>query len=314
MAIKVSIINFKGGVGKTTLCFHLSAYLAKKYKVLVIDVDHQSSLSIVILGGKLWEKCSDERKTSNRIFESFCNRRVEMPGSEIIFSNPFHAKNEKYNFYPNLDLLPAQFELDDTEIELASTTIGGPTLSEWEKRTLMSLWIDRVKANENYDFILFDCPPATKLVSQNAIAASDFYIIPVIPDEMSTRGVTHFMNLVDNKIDNKLKYLHDSAQVSEIDTPKAYVEKTMPACIVPFMAKPAGNSTSGMTSLHTRNIWALKRQHKGLVLNSIVKNLSGVPESMDLGWPVWNAYASNATKNVINMMKSVCEEIEGRLN
>jgi cellulose biosynthesis protein BcsQ len=46
---RVSVINFKGGVGKTTLSLHLAAFLAREHRVLMIDVDHQSSLSIVIL-------------------------------------------------------------------------------------------------------------------------------------------------------------------------------------------------------------------------------------------------------------------------
>jgi len=57
MAIKIAVINFKGGVGKTTLAFHLATYLARadfeNKRVLVVDVDHQSSLSIVVLGEKL---------------------------------------------------------------------------------------------------------------------------------------------------------------------------------------------------------------------------------------------------------------------
>ena len=132
MSKKVSVINFKGGVGKTTLAFHLAAHLAQKHTVLVIDVDHQSSLSIVMLGGELWEKAASNRKTSNTIFESFCNRKVAMPGDEIINKNPLHARSPAHDFYPNLDLVSAQFELDDTEIELASTTVGSATVSEWQ--------------------------------------------------------------------------------------------------------------------------------------------------------------------------------------
>lgn len=73
MAKKISVINFKGGVGKTTLSFHLATYLARTARVLVIDVDHQSSLSIVLMGGANWEEAATTRKTCNTIFESFCN-------------------------------------------------------------------------------------------------------------------------------------------------------------------------------------------------------------------------------------------------
>src|ERR1700741_5160843 len=103
MTKKISVINFKDGAAKTTLSFHLAAHLAEKSRVLVIDVDHQSSLSIVMLGGTLWEKAAKNRKTSNTIFESFCNRKVVMPSDDVITKNPLHARDSRYDFYPNLD-------------------------------------------------------------------------------------------------------------------------------------------------------------------------------------------------------------------
>ncbi len=201
----VAIINFKGGVGKTTVSYHLAAFLARDHRVLLIDVDHQSSLSIVVLGSLLWDKCVKEQKTVNRVFESFCNRRIPMPDDEIIIKNVIGERNKNdQGYYPNLDFVSAQFELDDTEIDLASTNYGNASLSDWEKRTLLASWLDKVKAHEKYDYVIFDCPPATKIVSQNALAASRSYVIPVIPDDISSRGVTHFRNLVQNKIDGKL--------------------------------------------------------------------------------------------------------------
>jgi chromosome partitioning protein len=128
---KVSVINFKGGVGKTTLSLHLAARLAVNHRVLVVDVDHQSSLSIVVLGDRLWQKCVKEQRTVNRIFESFCNRRTPMPKQDIIIKNAFGEKDPDCKlFYPNLDFVSAQFELDDTEIDLASTNYGNPMLSD----------------------------------------------------------------------------------------------------------------------------------------------------------------------------------------
>jgi chromosome partitioning protein len=132
---KTSIINFKGGVGKTTLALHLATYLATDHKVLLVDVDHQSSLSIVILGSALWEKQVKAQKTVNRVFESFCNRKIPMPKGEIIVPNPIGAREVSYaQWYPNLDFVSAQFELDDTEIDLASTTYGNANLSDWQER------------------------------------------------------------------------------------------------------------------------------------------------------------------------------------
>jgi chromosome partitioning protein len=313
MAKKVSIINFKGGVGKTTLSFHLAAHLAQKAKVLVIDVDHQSSLSIVMLGGKLWEKAARTRKTSNTVFESFCNRKVVMPGDEIIAKNPLHARNETYDLYPTLDLVPAQFELDDTEIELASTTVGSATVSEWQKRTLLAEWLDKINVERAYDYVIFDCPPATKLVSQNALAASDYFIIPVIPDAMSSRGVTHFRKLVTDKIDKKLTFLKAGAGISDTDTPKSYTPITKMAGIVPFLAKHAGNAASGLTNIHTEQLVSLRKLWGNDMIQTVVKNYTGVAEAMDAGWPVWTAYETQNIKKSIPMMRNACVELEARL-
>jgi chromosome partitioning protein len=313
MSQKVSVINFKGGVGKTTLAFHLAAHLAQKHTVLVIDVDHQSSLSIVMLGGTLWEKAASDRKTSNTIFESFCNRKVAMPGQEIIHKNPLHARRPAYDLYPTLDLVPAQFELDDTEIELASTTVGSATVSEWQKRTLLAEWLDKINASEVYDYIIFDCPPATKLVSQNALAASDYFIIPVIPDVMSSRGVTHFRNLVAEKIDKKLAFLKVGAGISEKDTPRSYVPITKMAAIVPFLAKHAGNAVSGLTNIHTEQLSSLRTLWGKDLTKTVVKNYTGVAEAMDAGWPVWTAYETQNIKKSAQMLRDACSEIEARL-
>ncbi|MDR9862585.1 ParA family protein [Pseudomonas baetica] len=312
MAKKISVINFKGGVGKSTLTFHLAAHLAHTSRVLVVDVDHQSSLSIVMMGPDLWQAAVNGRTTCNSIFESFCNRRVAMPGAEIIHKNILHTRQPKYDFYPSLDLVPAQFELDDTEIEMASTTMGSPIVSEWHKRTLLAEWLDSVGADDNYDYILFDCPPATKLVSQNALAASDYFVIPVIPDVMSSRGVTHFRKLVTVKIDQKLEFLRTNAGIASAEIPKAYCPVTKMAAIVPFMAKPSGNAASGLTNIHTEQLVALRRQWKGDIIKQVVTSLTGVPEALDQGWPVWTAYKTDNIIRAIPMMKAACIEVVAR--
>lgn len=182
-----------------------------------------------------------------------------MPGDEIIIRDVM-GLNRSRNPYPNLDLVPAQFELDDTEIDLASTFASNPALSDWEKRTLLAEWLDEIDADSTYDYVIFDCPPATKIVSQNALAASDGYIVPVIPDELSSRGVTHFAGLVDRKIDQKLAFLKESAQVAGDQIPNNFEPSTEMIAIVPSLVKTSGNAASGMTNIHTTQLGALRRQ------------------------------------------------------
>jgi len=312
---KVSVINFKGGVGKTTLSLHLAAFLAREQRVLLVDVDHQSSLSIVVLGPKLWEKCVKGHRTINRVFESFCNRKISMPNAEIVIKNAFGERNKRFeDFYPNLDFVSAQFELDDTEIDLASTNYGNANLSDWEKRTLLGEWLDQIDAQKQYDYVIFDCPPATKIVSQNALAASDSYVIPVIPDDLSSRGVTHFRNLVQNKIDEKLAYLRANAPIHENAIPQNYVPKTRLAGIAVFLVKHAGRASSGYTNIHTEQIAALRRTWKNDVIDTIGKNMIGVPEAVNAGFPVWNWTAQNVTRAVKNMMTDICDELKARID
>ncbi|WP_448658655.1 ParA family protein [Sphingomonas sp. CJ99] len=308
----VSIINFKGGVSKTTLSFHLSCFLARSNRVLLIDVDHQSSLSLVVLRSA-WQARVASGLTVNRIFESFTNRRIPMPGDEIIVRNPMR-RGPSFDMYPRLDLVPAQFELDDTEIDLASTFSGNPALSDWEKRTLLAAWLDSIDADANYDYVLFDCPPATKIVSQNALACSDGYIVPVIPDELSSRGVTHFSALVENKIDEKLKFLSNSARIPEDQIPDAYVPDTQMAAIVPSLVKSAGNAASGMTNIHTEQLAALRRQWGASVVNTVGKHYIGVPEATNAGLPVWNYWGQNAKRGVRTMMNNICSELKVKID
>ena len=114
MAKRVSIINFKGGVGKTTLAFHLATGLSRYHdavRVLLVDMDHQSSLSILCLGPDAWGEAVQEERTIDEVFKPFVGRRPELPNSELIIQNPMGRSS-----YATLDLVPASLQLDDTEI------------------------------------------------------------------------------------------------------------------------------------------------------------------------------------------------------
>lgn len=315
---KISVINFKGGVGKTTVSLHLATYLARDHRVLLIDVDHQSSLSIVVLGAALWEARVKAQLTVNRVFESFCNRKIPMPKEEIIVKNPIYERHKRRpyyeDFYPNLDFVSAQFELDDTEIDLASTNFGNPMLSEWQKRTLLADWLDIINASENYDYVIFDCPPATKIVSQNTLAASDSFVIPVIPDDLSSRGVTHFRGLVQTKIDAKLAYIKSTSNISDKEAPKNYVPTTRLAGIVPFLVRYAGRALSGYSNIHTEQLASLRRKWKSDVIETNGKYYTGIAEAINSGWPVWNHQSRNVTFDVESMMTNICSELKTRID
>ena len=236
-----------------------------------------------------------------------------MPGREIIIERPFMVRDNPQNFYPNLSFVAAQFELDDTEIDLASTNIGNVAQSDWEKRTLLAAWLDRIDAEQHYDFVIFDCPPATKIVSQNALACSDSYVIPVIPDELSSRGVTHFQALVSRKIDTHLEYLKETARIPEEHIPRNYVKGTKIAAIAPYLAKQSPGAASGFTNIHTERMAALRKQFGDVIIKTVGKNYIGIPEAVNAGWPVWNYWGNNARPSVSAMMRKICVELKERI-
>jgi len=183
-----------------------------------------------------------------------------MPKAEIVIKNAIGERNKKTkDFYPNLDFVSAQFELDDTEIDLASTTYGNANLSDWEKRTLLAGWLDQIDAHKHYDYVVFDCPPATKIVTKTLLLRAIPMLSRSYQMNLSSRGVTHFRNLVHDKIDGKLAYLKSSARVPDTDVPKNFVPDTRLAGIVPFLVKHAGRARSGYTNIHTEQIAALRR-------------------------------------------------------
>ncbi|MBI2868779.1 MAG: AAA family ATPase [Chloroflexi bacterium] len=153
---RICIVNFKGGVGKTTLALHLACGLATygESEVLLVDVDHQSTLSVVCLGGRRWDTAVGAGKTVDAIFQHFVKQNRPVPGLDIVSVRPYASGSNSWTYGgqpPKLDLVPSTLELDETELDLSSTTVGGAIESEWAKRSLICQWIDQNDIANKYD-------------------------------------------------------------------------------------------------------------------------------------------------------------------
>ena len=194
----ISMINWKGGVGKTTCAVNIAAEWAYRgYNVLLIDIDAQASASAYLYTE---EKYKDEY--FNPIAKALRSRREEQTAKQIaikksifgifwdairddmLFSKENGVKKSLADLH-NLDLIPATFYLNELEQEIpsASSTQG---LSPFN---IMKLGLNRHQILEDYNYILIDCPPNLNLITLNAIFASDYFIIPTIPDMLSTLGL-----------------------------------------------------------------------------------------------------------------------------
>ena len=301
MAKRISIINFKGGVGKTTLAFHLGTGLARYYdgkKVLLVDVDHQSSLSVICLGTDQWDECSQEKRTINEVFRLFVGRSVMPNDGSIVVKHPMSGKGLRDYIpahYRSMDLVPANLELDNLEIELTASYHGDGTNSEWNKRTLICRWIEEAGIDDLYDYIIFDCPPATKVVSQNAIAASHGYVIPVVPEAVMQFGVPHLIDLIKEGIDHRLKRYADESK----DEPRmAHVPDTKLVGVVVTRIQSGGPSDyTNDATVNLRDLQGLVLRPRGHdLLEPYIRQGVAVSESLRAGVPVYDRKDSRNVK------------------
>ena len=149
----ISLINQKGGVGKTTTSINLSASLALLgKKVLLIDLDPQCNATTGIGLNK-----GDIEKSIYNVFN----------GTSTIQDAIVKTK------YKNLYVLPANINLAGIDIELEQTE----TLESVSKSERLKEHINKIK--DLYDYIIIDCPPALGIITTNALTASNSVIIPV---------------------------------------------------------------------------------------------------------------------------------------
>lgn len=282
MAKRISVINFKGGVGKTTLAFNLAAGLSGFHgsRVLLVDMDHQSSLSIVCLGPVRWRQVAEAGSTVNRLFSEF---GADLPGREVVHQADIAQ-------YSNIDIVPAQLDLDDTEVELTASHQGNAIRSEWNKRTLLCRWIEETGVADDYDYMLFDCAPATKIVSQNAIAASHGYIVPVVPEAVMERGAPHLRNMVKSGIDERLKALAALGSRRSM-----WVPDTELVGLAITRIQRAGNAESGYTNEHTAHLRSMQRQWGDDLMAPYILQGTGVSAALSDRVPV---YSRAGTQNI----------------
>lgn len=308
MAKRLSVINFKGGVGKTTLAFHLATGLVRFHdgiRVLLVDMDHQSSLSILCLGAKEWERAVEEARTVDEIFRPFLGHAGAFPGDEIIIA---HAKKRQQ--YTNLDLVPASLHLDDTEIELTASHQGNAIQSEWNKRTLICRWLEESGIESEYDYIIFDCPPATKIVSQNAIAASHGYIIPVVPEAVMERGAPHLHEMVKSGIDGRLKAL------ASMGDPRAMFVPETKLIGLAITRIQTSRGYSGYTDDHTQHLTSLERYWGKSLAKPYIVQGTGLSQALAEGVPVYDrSYTQNVGgRGLHDQYKKLAAELKKRID
>lgn len=177
MARKISFINYKGGVGKTSLIVNTAASLTQLgQRVLLFDLDTQSNASIWLLRLERWNKINAAGEGA--VFSIFAPGQARL--KDLVVKDVVLDKTGK-QIMPGLDLVPTTFNLVDLEGEY----VGDP------KRPPYLLFQQQLAEIEaNYDYILFDCPPNILRASQCGIFSSHEIYVPANPDALSLIGFT----------------------------------------------------------------------------------------------------------------------------
>lgn len=182
MAVTISIINNKGGVGKTTstgIMAELLAYVGSK--VLVIDLDQQSNLSMML--GAYQE---DSEDVINGIEQSDDLNIAD------IFKYRFRDKEKVANCIyhtgiPNLDIIPSSKRHKNTQLNIQANETGN-------NNVILRKAINTIK--DDYDFILIDNAPANDVLTVNSMFTSDLIIIPVRMEGFSYKGLKETLDTI----------------------------------------------------------------------------------------------------------------------
>jgi chromosome partitioning protein len=180
-AKKIFVGNYKGGVGKTTSIYQIARHIANNdKKVLLIDLDPQCSLS---------EICIDNRKSLYELPQSECLNYVYDMWIKLK-SYPINEDEQENNlFYIPSNIFYNGGGLDEIAMKMNNDLEDLPVLQQF---------MQKHEIEEEYDYILFDCPPSNNVITQGAFLFSDYYIIPTILQTMSVRGIAHYVKTVEN--------------------------------------------------------------------------------------------------------------------
>lgn len=215
---KIIFGNYKGGVGKTTSTFYLAKQFAdnifdENKKVLIIDLDPQCSMSEICMksynSNIQDEYILEDIETLNYVLDVLAmskkyNTTVKFDFSKII-------KNCK-KLSSNVDFIPISllYSRKNADFNGFDGLIDELQKNQDHNILLLNEIFNLIEQEYDYDFIFFDCPPSNNLITKSAFLLADYYIIPYISDNISVKGVQHYIQTV-NSVYNKYCEQHSDS-------------------------------------------------------------------------------------------------------
>ena len=195
----ISVINLKGGVGKTTTTVGLAQILSVEFnkKILVVDLDAQTNATTMLIGEEKWMEVNKQKQTIAQLFYEGVYPRSEkiFDINRVILKGVSNIDEVKL-----VDMLPSSLDLIDIQEEVIKAPRG--IFSVIRPVDLLDKSLRKIK--QKYDYILIDCPPNLGVITRNGLKVSDVYIIPTVPDVLSTYGIPQIISRV-NKFSKELE-------------------------------------------------------------------------------------------------------------
>lgn len=208
----IALFNNKGGVGKTTLCYHLGCALGElEKKVLLVDLDPQCNLTISALKAidleHIWEQEDDYIED----FESSCNSNpsvlsdiIQQPRSIHFLLKPAEDGVSDISELPapleiygaNVHLFPGRLSLHKFENKIAERWNGiyqGDNLSIRTVTNIRTI-CQKYASRNGYDYVIIDTSPSLGILNKTIISTSDGFFIPAFPDMFSLYGIRNIGN------------------------------------------------------------------------------------------------------------------------
>jgi chromosome partitioning protein len=266
MTIVLSSINLKGGVGKTTMSVNFAAYCGlRKLRTLLIDLDPQTNATFSTIGVEKWEQEAQKRGTIADLLGARSHVSAEgavKTAREVLCKDVF----------TNVDLIPSHLDLFTVDLDLAGATARERKLAK------------ALKPIENeYDIIICDCPPNLTLPTQNALAISTHYVVPVSLDFLSTLGIGILLSRV-GELSNDLDQPFENAGI-----------------VISRVGRPAQHRAATEASI--------RAAFTNLVLVQTIKERSDVSEAAERRVPIFSTGNSTA----IAEFNAVFDELADRI-
>jgi chromosome partitioning protein len=288
----ISVINYKGGVGKTTSAYHIGCSLAQHYhkRVLLIDIDPQTNLTFLCADYESWDQFKAERGTIATLYRQFI-AKCAMKTSSVIWKSPVRLENGKS--LNSLDLIPCDIELLGDELGLDGSGAPFPAHrpSAWAMEDFLR-WRhflrEALKQVENeYDYILIDCPPNLYLLTQNALLASDAYLVTAIPDHLSTLGI--------ETLRGRIKVINKRVAAAQVFLGKTFGLDSV-AELGGIVFVKVRVSSHGVINHFEQKMSEIGRDFKGLCFPAYTTEMVGYSEASEQRLPVWACNSPGAKK------------------